>query len=49
MKKRNKHKRTEYKSFRYISKSIHRTSNLRGIGHSLIDDLRKELLPQKQK
>jgi hypothetical protein len=48
MKRTNKSKRSDSKSFRYVSKTIHRTSNLRGVGHGLIDDLREELIVKRE-
>ncbi|HLG26727.1 MAG TPA: hypothetical protein VI423_02985 [Paenisporosarcina sp.] len=47
MKRNHKNKRTENGSLRYVSKSVHRTLNARGIGFNLIEELRKELLPQR--
>jgi len=47
MKKTNKNTRADSKSFRYVSKSIHRTRDLRGIGFNLIEELKKELIGQR--
>ena len=45
--KNNTQTKTSNKTFRDLSKGVHRSKNVRGVGNGLIDELKKELLPTK--